>query len=228
MYIRTPGTNNMSSLTKTSIYKVVCKDLTIKDTFVGSSRNLSSTIRDYKVNISNGAKQKPDEQYMFATVKANGGFAKWDLILIEEFTYTNRHELIARIRHHVETLGATLNQPLPADMQPLATTPTCPCNSFVPNPKNKFHLQSAQHLNYLRALAESKAEAALPVAEPEPATSPHHLLTSSPEVEALDSATCICGAKLKNLNNKIHLNSARHLKFVLQQLQQPSLPSNGN
>lgn len=217
----------MSAPTKTSIYKVVCKDLTIKDTFVGSSRNLTATTRDYKVTINNGAKQVPDEQYMFATVKANGGFAKWDLILIEEFTYNNRHELTARIRHWVETLGATLNQPLPAHMQPLATTPTCACGSFVPNPKNKFHLESALHKNYLRSLAESKTEAepapqlATPelVAEPEPAAPQASLLTSSPEPQALDLAVCVCGATLKNPNNKIHLNSARHLKFVLAQLQ---------
>jgi len=213
----------MATPTKTNIYKVVCKDLSIKATFIDSSRNLTTTFREYKTLINNGAKQKANEQYMFATVKSNGGFANWDIILVEEFTYSNRHELAARIRYWIEYYGATLNQPLPADVQPLATSPTCPCNSFISNPKNKFHIESAQHQNYLRALAESKTEAASAHTTPEPVAEPaapsQTLLTSSPQPEASDVVVCVCGATLRNPNNKIHLNSARHLKFVLGQLQ---------
>ena len=214
----------MAAQTKTSIYKVVCKDLSIKDTFIGSSRNLSTTAREYKIIINNGAKQKPDDQYMFATVKANGGFAKWDLILIEEFTYKNRHELAARIRYHVEQLGASLNQPLPADMQPASTTPTCPCGSFVPNPNNIFHIESALHQNYLLSLIKPEEPEFQTGAPAEPPAQSPPLLTSSAEPQEPQEPKekiCVCGAKLRNLNNKVHLNSARHLKFVLQQLQQP-------
>lgn len=229
----------MAAQTKTSIYKVVCKDLSIKDTFIGSSRNLSTTAREYKIIINNGAKQKPDDQYMFATVKANGGFAKWDLILIEEFTYKNRHELAARIRYHVEKLGASLNQPLPADMQPASTTPTCPCNSFVPNPKNIFHIESAQHQNYLLSLIKPEepefqtgaAARVVEEAQAEPPAQSQPLLTSSAEPQEPQEPQepkekiCVCGAKLRNLNNAMHLKSGRHLSFVLQQLQSSSQPN---
>ena len=227
----------MAAQTKTSIYKVVCKDLSIKDTFIGSSRNLSTTAREYKIIINNGAKQKPDDQYMFATVKANGGFAKWDLILIEEFTYKNRHELAARIRYHVEKIGASLNQPLPADMQPASTTPTCPCGSFVPNPNNIFHIESALHQNYLLSLIkpeepEFQTGAAARVVEEAQAEPPaQSLLTSSAEPQEPQEPqepkgiACICGAVLKNPNNAMHLKSGRHLSFVLAQLQSSSQPN---
>ena len=95
---------------KSMIYKIVCKDLSIKDVFVDSTLNLSSKITSHKHWARNPEHQKIEDRLMYSTVAANGGFLNWECILIEAYPCSSPHELRARVRHWVEQLNANLNR----------------------------------------------------------------------------------------------------------------------
>ena len=93
--------------------KIVCNDIQIKDSYVGSCQSFrtrktnhksacnNETSRDYNVNV-----------YQF--IRANGGWANWNMIAIEQVNYNIKHELLLRERFHLERLGATLNKHIPS------------------------------------------------------------------------------------------------------------------
>ena len=150
---------------KSVIYKIVCKDLTIKDIFVDSTSNLSAKITTHKHWARNPDHQLVSDRLMYSTVAAAGGFNNWECILIEAYPCSNPHELRARVRYWIEHLEANLNRvvqdintlivhrtvaPKP---NPLILTEekqaACGCGSRA---KHKSHTLSIMHQNYLRSL----------------------------------------------------------------------------
>ena len=150
---------------KSMIYKIVCKDLSIKDVFVYSTLNLLSKITAHKHWDRNPEHQKIEDRLMYSTVAANGSFSNWDIIWIENYPCSNPHELRARVRHWVEQLNANLNRiiqdkntPAPQPKLPLLTITedekhgSCLCGSKAKDFKQKWHVTSIQHQNYLKTL----------------------------------------------------------------------------
>ena len=146
------------------IYKIVCKDLSIKDVFVDSTLNLSSKITSHKHWARNPEHQKIEDRLMYFTVAANGGFLNWECILIEAYPCSSPHELRARVRHWVEQLNANLNRiiqdkntPAPQPKLSLLTIAqdekhdSCPCGGKAKDFKQKWHITSVQHQNYLKS-----------------------------------------------------------------------------
>ena len=90
------------------IYKLVSKDINVTDCYVGSTGN--TTVRKSKHksdcnNVNRNCYNYPVYQH----IRNNNGFANWDMIVLETVQYNEKYELKARERHHMETLGATLN-----------------------------------------------------------------------------------------------------------------------
>src|SRR5690349_14095260 len=51
--------------------------------------------------------------YLYQSIRANGGWDNWQLIVLETVVFNEKHELRARERHWMETLKATLNVTVP-------------------------------------------------------------------------------------------------------------------
>lgn len=165
-----------TNFTNSVIYKIVCKDLEVKDVFVSSTQNLDNRIASHKKLAKQPQLQPLSDQLMYTTIQAKGGFDNWDCIFIEKFSCSDKHELHARERYWIEQLGANLNKVIAS----AATTPratvtialplaaTCACGSFVKNPQNNLHLKSAQHRKYLETQATPvpQAEAVAEVEAP--------------------------------------------------------------
>ena len=159
---------------KSVIYKIVCKDLTIKDVYVDSTLNLSAKITTHKHWARNPEHQVINDRLMYSTVAANGGWDNWECILIEAHPCSNPHELRARVRHWIETLGANLNRVIAQDnVKPIVSVPkpkpllltvaqliaepeekqeTCGCGSRAKDLKHKSHTLSIMHQNWIRSL----------------------------------------------------------------------------
>jgi hypothetical protein len=90
------------------IYKIVCNDLTITDSYVGSTTNFTKRKCGHKNNCENNKLIK-----VYQVIIANGNWNNWSMILVEEFPTTSKLLLEQRERHWIETLGATLNCILP-------------------------------------------------------------------------------------------------------------------
>lgn len=92
----------------TIIYKIVCKDISITDCYVGSTTNF--TKRKYAHHHScNNEKGKAYHYNVYSFMRANGGWENWDMIEIEKYPCNDLNEALKRERHWIETLKATLN-----------------------------------------------------------------------------------------------------------------------
>jgi len=92
---------------KTIIYKIVCRDLGIKNCYVGHTTNFM------KRKIRHKGSCNIRTSYVYQFINENGGWENWDMIMIETYPCSNLYEASARERHWMETLNADLNKNSP-------------------------------------------------------------------------------------------------------------------
>jgi len=101
-----------SDYTKCQIYKIVCKDLSIKDLYVGSTCNWTKRKSKHKRSVEN--KNDGEFQYKKALfIREHGGWKNWEMILIENYPCENDLQARTKEREWYEKLGATLNSICP-------------------------------------------------------------------------------------------------------------------
>ena len=88
---------------KTIIYKIVCKDLNIKDCYVGSTTNFIQR------KSSHRACCKKSQVKIYVTIRDNEGWDNWEMIEIEKYPCLDSNEATKRERYYYELLNATLN-----------------------------------------------------------------------------------------------------------------------
>jgi hypothetical protein len=93
---------------KACIYKICCKDITIKDVYVGSTTNLHKRRSEHK-----GCCNRPDREaynrHVYRFIRDNGGWKDWEVVKIEDCPCECDEDLRRCERHWMETLQATLN-----------------------------------------------------------------------------------------------------------------------
>jgi len=94
------------------VYKLCCRDPTVKDVYIGSTKNLRVRKAMHKHKCNN-ADSKEYNFRVYQFIRANGGYNNWDVIQLEEVDYNTRAELHARERHFFELLNASLNKNVP-------------------------------------------------------------------------------------------------------------------
>jgi hypothetical protein len=100
---------NMTYNCKTLIYKIVCNDLNVLDSYVASTLNYKSRKNSHKSNCYNNfSPQYNNKLYTF--IRENGGWDNFTMVLIEEYLY-NGSKLVAkaRERYWFEQLNTGLN-----------------------------------------------------------------------------------------------------------------------
>ena len=97
----------------TIIYKIVCKDISITDCYVGSTTNF--TKRKYAhQHACNNEKDKAYNYNVYSFIRANCGWENWDMIEIEKFPCNDKNEALKQERYWIETLKSTLNKVIPS------------------------------------------------------------------------------------------------------------------
>jgi len=94
------------------IYKLCCKDINIKDEYVGSSVDFTERKRCHK-NQCNNPNGKEYNFYVYKFIRDNGGFENWQMVLVEKFPCESKLQLKQRERHWIETLESKLNSNIP-------------------------------------------------------------------------------------------------------------------
>jgi hypothetical protein len=97
---------------KTIMYKIVCKDIEIRDINVGQTTEFTKR----KYNNSNLTKQislkhnDPCNRILYDTVRNNGGWDNWSMIKIENYPCETRLDAESRERYWMEELKSNLNK----------------------------------------------------------------------------------------------------------------------
>ena len=106
---RMPKTTDYS---KCQIYKIVCKDPKIKDCYVGNTCNWIKRKSLHKHSV-NHESNKGHNNKKSVTIRNNGGWENWEMVLIENFPCKNDLEARSKEREWFEKLGATMNSRCP-------------------------------------------------------------------------------------------------------------------
>ena len=104
----------MVNFSKSIIYKLCCKDVTVKEIYVGSTANLLKVRKSKHKYSCNNATNKGFNYYVYQYIRKNGGFDNFDIVEIERYPCSDRQELNKRERYWIELLQSTLNKQIPS------------------------------------------------------------------------------------------------------------------
>jgi hypothetical protein len=97
---------------ETVFYKIVCKDVNIKDCYVGHTTSFIKRKCQHKhhCNNENGNKYNLN---VYQFIRNNGGWENWDIIMIEKIKCDDGFDARKKERQFIEELNATLNKVIP-------------------------------------------------------------------------------------------------------------------
>ena len=107
----------------THLYKIVCKDLNIKDCYVGHTTDFTKRKYQHKTACNNVNAQQ-HHTYLYRFIRENGGFNNWEMILINTIECCEVLEARKIEREYLEKLKASLNKTIPSRTKKQYTTDT--------------------------------------------------------------------------------------------------------
>ena len=99
----------------TIIYKICCKDPTIKEIYIGHTTNFTQRKNSHKTLCYN-ENNKNHNRYVYQFIRQNGGWNNWNMIQIEKQPFKNKREAEAHEHCWIEKLNALLNSNNPHAM----------------------------------------------------------------------------------------------------------------
>jgi hypothetical protein len=99
---------------KTIIYRIVCKDPTITDCYVGSTTDFKSRKNTHKWSCNNIEIQEKYNMKIYQFIRDKGGWNNWDMIEIEKYNAIDKLDADKRERYWLEFYKATLNTNIPS------------------------------------------------------------------------------------------------------------------
>ena len=93
---------------KLVVYKIVCKDLSITDLYVGSTTNFDQRKKQHKNRCYNQNSEKY-HYLLYQTIRKYGGFENWSMIIIEKCPCDDSYNARKIERFYYEQLNGNLN-----------------------------------------------------------------------------------------------------------------------
>jgi hypothetical protein len=93
---------------ETIFYKIVCKDLTLYELYVGHTTNFRQRKSQHK-SACNKETGKSYKIRLYNFIRENGGWDNWDMIVINRQSCADQLEAHTVERNYIETLNAMLN-----------------------------------------------------------------------------------------------------------------------
>lgn len=94
---------------ETHFYRIVCRDLNIRECYVGPTTDFHSRKCHRKPNCNN-TNQEHYNLHVYEFIRENGEWENWDMILIKTEKCSNELEARARKRSYIEMFKASLNK----------------------------------------------------------------------------------------------------------------------
>jgi hypothetical protein len=93
-------------------YKIVCNDLNVTDCYVGHTTHFVNRKRCHKNNSIN-PNNTGHNCRVYKTIRANGGFTNWSMLVVEQCYCVDSHDAYLKERGWIEKLKANLNSQTP-------------------------------------------------------------------------------------------------------------------
>ena len=93
----------------TIIYKIICKDPNITNTYVGVTIDFKKRKYSHENSYINFKKGK-----LYDFIRDNGGWDNWEMLVVEKYSCLTRKEAGLREKYWYENLNADLNKNYPS------------------------------------------------------------------------------------------------------------------
>jgi hypothetical protein len=175
----------------TVMYKIVCKELTITEVYVGHTTDFRRRKNEHKSSCNN-PERNDHNMKVYKFIRENGGWENWVMIEIEKFVCVDGNEARKRERYWIEHLNATLNNNIP----------TRTFNEYIND--NKVVLQEKRKLYFekpevRRKLIEYKLENAEQI-----------------KAKKKEKVVCECGVMTVRNNMWCHKQTKKHQNAMLK------------
>ena len=196
------------------IYKLCCKDTSVKEIYVGSTTNFTQRKRAHKKDCNNPTcKQYNYKVYQF--IRNNGNWDNWNIILIEYYPCETELELCRRENYFMTELQASLNTYKPHIYENAQDQSK---EWRINNKERKKEMDKTYYENNKKAIIEkvktynqSNKEKSKEYFKKRYETNKEKILEKMKE-----KITCECGCDVSRGNMKRHEKSAKHISFISQ------------
>ena len=188
------------------IYKLCCKDSTIKDCYVGSTCNFRKRKADHK-SCCNNENGKSYNYPVYRFIRDHGGWDNFEMIELLKYPCETKRELALKEREYLELLGGTLNKQIPT---------RSPEEHYKEN-KEKISLQlTAYNLAHKEEIKEYKKDFYQKNKEQIIERAKVHYYANKKEIneKQREKFNCECGSTIRKSGKSTHLKSPKHQKFL--------------
>jgi hypothetical protein len=185
----------------TIFYKFCCKDLDIKEIYVGHTTNFKQRKSMHKQACTN-SNSKNYNLFVYQCIRDKGGWDNWQMIEIERKPCIDLQDALKTERYWFENLQATLNKQIPTRTQ----QEWCQENKEVIQEyyKEYYELHKDEIKQYRKEWYEENREKIVK--------------------QMAEKFNCICGSTLRKVDKLRHFKSQKHYLFIKQNkpLNQPT------
>jgi len=133
----------MPNYSNTHIYKIVCKDKSITDCYIGHTTNLKQRENTHRNNCNPNHCKSGIKLYTF--ISEHGGWSNWEIQIIDHYpTCENISQATTREQEWIQKINPTLN-----DRKAIATA------EELREQKNTWKRQSERHHEYAREYSKN-------------------------------------------------------------------------
>ena len=170
------------------IYKIVCKDMTITDCYIGSTIDFKQRKRTHKSNCNNeNVKEYNYKIYTF--MRENGGFNNFEIIEIKKYPCSSKRELELEERKQMELYGGSLNKNIPTRNK----------KEYILVNRDKINEKSKEWYNNNKEKKKEKDK----------------IRYNNIKEQILKKFNCECGGKY-TYNSKVrHIKTNKHQSFLI-------------
>ena len=175
-----------------SVYKIICKDETINEIYVGSSVNFKGRLADHKYNCHN-VKHNKYNLKVYQFIRENGGWDNWNMIKIIDIDCEDEKELKYYEQLYISSLKPTLN-----------------CN--------KSYTTEEDRKEYNKEYREKNKDKIKEYREENKEKRKEYNEKNKDKIKdkANEKINCECGGKYTRRNKASHFKSKKHLKKILE------------
>ena len=173
------------------IYKIYCSDDNITDTYIGSTKNISTRKYQHKCCCNNTTNSKKYNMKVYQIIRANGGWDNWNFVIIEELKECSKIQAHIREEYHRQEVKANMN--------------TKVCFSGISDYNTKEELKLKYNRKYYednkQKIKEQKQQ---------------HYEDNKEKISIKNSMKiiCDCGGKYTTQNKSNHFKSKKHQNYL--------------
>ena len=188
----------------TIMYKIVCKDLNVKDLYVGHTTNWTKRKCQHKSDCCN-ENSKHYHLKVYKTIREYGGWENWEMIEIEKYPCNDKNEARKRERFWYEDFNAQLNTKIPYTTDEEIKEHQ---KEHRQQPDVKQYIKEQQK-KYYQDTKESKKEYKKEYLKKYYEANKQKILKQNAEKD-----TCECGSIISHGHMPEHRKSKKHIKYM--------------